>query len=197
MGSTEARNCSQSTPNLSPAIASPFCSFILYVQLIRRQRYHPLSRSAVALFVSSSVRPSVSVISNLPRYFSYIIHLCSTCCIPNHITSYNHQPISIRMPRGFDNNGLREFGDENEAVGSQGANCGTFSAFDRLLSQAATTVNNNQSSSPAMASTPGKCAIRGSCGSKGRFGPQLPCPYDGPPQEVRWFAHFKRSPTSF
>ncbi|KIO31040.1 glycoside hydrolase family 61 protein [Tulasnella calospora MUT 4182] len=35
-----------------------------------------------------------------------------------------------------------------------------------------------------MASTPGKCAIRGSCGSKGRFGPQLPCPYDGPPQEV-------------
>ncbi|KAG8949354.1 hypothetical protein FRC03_000364 [Tulasnella sp. 419] len=31
---------------------------------------------------------------------------------------------------------------------------------------------------------PGKCAIRGTCGSKGRWGPQLPCPYNGPPEEV-------------
>ncbi|KAI6097424.1 hypothetical protein EDD16DRAFT_1668419 [Pisolithus croceorrhizus] len=29
----------------------------------------------------------------------------------------------------------------------------------------------------------GQCAMRGSCGSKGWFGQQLPCPYDGPPLE--------------
>ncbi|KAG9317253.1 patched family-domain-containing protein [Chiua virens] len=29
----------------------------------------------------------------------------------------------------------------------------------------------------------GQCAMRGSCGSKGWFGQQLPCPYDGPPIE--------------
>ncbi|KAI9574905.1 patched family-domain-containing protein [Boletus coccyginus] len=28
-----------------------------------------------------------------------------------------------------------------------------------------------------------RCAMRGSCGSKGWFGQQLPCPYDGPPVE--------------
>ncbi|KAL4081933.1 patched family-domain-containing protein [Scleroderma yunnanense] len=28
---------------------------------------------------------------------------------------------------------------------------------------------------------PGRCAMRGSCGTKGWFGQQLPCPYDGPP----------------
>lgn len=30
----------------------------------------------------------------------------------------------------------------------------------------------------------GQCAMRGSCGSKGWFGQQLPCPYDGPPLEL-------------
>ncbi len=30
-----------------------------------------------------------------------------------------------------------------------------------------------------------KCVMRGSCGKKGFFGKPLPCPYDGPPQEVR------------
>ncbi|KAG2152925.1 patched family-domain-containing protein [Suillus clintonianus] len=29
----------------------------------------------------------------------------------------------------------------------------------------------------------GQCAMRGSCGKKGWFGQQLPCPYDGPPVE--------------
>lgn len=29
-----------------------------------------------------------------------------------------------------------------------------------------------------------RCAIRGHCGSKAPFGQQLPCPYDGPAQEV-------------
>ncbi|KAG2370048.1 patched family-domain-containing protein [Suillus spraguei] len=29
----------------------------------------------------------------------------------------------------------------------------------------------------------GQCAMRGSCGTKGWFGQQLPCPYDGPPVE--------------
>lgn len=31
---------------------------------------------------------------------------------------------------------------------------------------------------------PGGCAMRGSCGRKGWLGQQLPCPYDGPPEEV-------------
>ena len=30
-----------------------------------------------------------------------------------------------------------------------------------------------------------KCVMRGSCGKKGFFGKPLPCPYDGPPHEVR------------
>ena len=30
----------------------------------------------------------------------------------------------------------------------------------------------------------GRCAMRGSCGSKGIFGKPLPCPYDGPSYEV-------------
>lgn len=34
----------------------------------------------------------------------------------------------------------------------------------------------------------GKCAMRGSCGKKGFFGKPLPCPYDGPPVEVYFFA---------
>lgn len=34
----------------------------------------------------------------------------------------------------------------------------------------------------------GKCAMRGSCGKKGFFGKPLPCPYDGPPVEVHFFA---------
>lgn len=31
----------------------------------------------------------------------------------------------------------------------------------------------------------GQCAMRGSCGSRAWFGQPLPCPYDGPPVEVR------------
>ena len=31
----------------------------------------------------------------------------------------------------------------------------------------------------------GVCAMRGSCGTKGWFGASLPCPYDGPPEDVR------------
>lgn len=31
----------------------------------------------------------------------------------------------------------------------------------------------------------GRCALRGSCGTKGWFGKPLPCPYDGPPVDVR------------
>jgi hypothetical protein len=30
----------------------------------------------------------------------------------------------------------------------------------------------------------GRCAMRGSCGSKGMFGKPLPCPYNGPAYEV-------------
>ena len=30
-----------------------------------------------------------------------------------------------------------------------------------------------------------RCAMRGSCGPKVMFGKPLPCPYDGPPSEVR------------
>ena len=36
-----------------------------------------------------------------------------------------------------------------------------------------------------MAALAGKCTMRGSCGKKGLFGRDLPCPYDGPPVEVR------------
>jgi len=36
-----------------------------------------------------------------------------------------------------------------------------------------------------------RCAMRGSCGSKGWFGQQLPCPYDGPPVEVCNFAFLR------
>ncbi|KAI0033352.1 multidrug efflux transporter AcrB transmembrane domain-containing protein [Vararia minispora EC-137] len=38
-------------------------------------------------------------------------------------------------------------------------------------------------SSPHTPSLEGKCAMRGSCGSKDLFGKPLPCPYDGPPVE--------------
>jgi hypothetical protein len=37
----------------------------------------------------------------------------------------------------------------------------------------------------------GKCVMRGSCGKKGFFGKPLPCPYDGPPQEVRVVKSFE------
>jgi len=41
----------------------------------------------------------------------------------------------------------------------------------------------------------GRCAMRGSCGSKGLFGKPLPCPYDGPPYEVWRHSIYPRSTT--
>ena len=35
-----------------------------------------------------------------------------------------------------------------------------------------------------MAAPARKCTMRGSCGKRGLFGRDLPCPYDGPPVEV-------------
>jgi hypothetical protein len=37
----------------------------------------------------------------------------------------------------------------------------------------------------------GSCAFRDTCGKKSTFGAELPCPYDGPPLDVR-FRAFRR-----
>ena len=34
----------------------------------------------------------------------------------------------------------------------------------------------------------GSCAFRDTCGKKSTFGAELPCPYDGPPLDVRFRA---------